>query len=58
MLILNTFCVKCGYENIDWKKHDDKDELISCYKCHSLYETDFSLISVHSTENIKHNTLK
>ena len=58
MLILNTFCVKCGYENTDWKKYDDKDELVSCYKCHSLYEIDFSLISVYSTENIKHNTLK
>lgn len=53
MIILKTLCIKCGNDNIDWKKHDERDELVSCFKCHSLYEIDFSLISVSTTESLK-----
>lgn len=53
MLILKTFCVKCGNDNTDWKKYADKDELITCFKCNTLYEIDFSLITVTTTESLR-----
>lgn len=53
MIIVKTFCVKCGNDNIDWRTHNDKDELVTCIKCHTLYETDFSLISVTTPEILK-----
>lgn len=53
MLLLKTFCTKCGNENVDWKKYDEKDQLVTCNKCNTLYETDFSLISVDTPEILK-----
>ena len=51
--IFKTFCIKCGNENIDWKRSDESAELISCFKCHALSETDTTLISVTSTESLR-----
>ena len=51
--VLKTLCIKCGHENTDWKRSDESDELISCFKCHSLYEVGTTLISVNSAESLR-----
>jgi hypothetical protein len=56
--VLKTLCINCGYENTDWKRSDESEELISCYKCHSLYESDTCLIEVSSVESLRTATLK
>lgn len=54
--ILTSLCINCGAENIDWKKHHEAPELVSCYKCHSLYESDCNLISIDTVDSLRLQT--